>query len=121
MIAAHHFASDFIIDDLIHKVVRHDIVVQPPSDIAGSGISHVGPKCVGTFFVRIKFPETVDETFSQEIGETLTFFIREASILPVRFGVFEINFVMSDIQIACENDAFLLFQTDEVFPETRRE
>ena len=57
--------EDLIPDDAVSKFgeksVRHQNVVQSPTDVLGSAVHHVGPKCVGILLVGIEMPAEEEE------------------------------------------------------------
>ena len=63
--------------------------------------------------------EGVGEAGTEEIGEALALLIGEAGAHAVGFGAGEVDFLVGDVEIATEDDGFLVsgFEVGEVFAE----
>ena len=126
MVGTKYFLSNLALLNFVHQSGGHQEVVQSPAYIFGPGeffssfpplralrspaAHHVGPKCVSILFVRLKVSEGVNKACLQQVSESVSFLLSEASILLVGFGVLQVNFVVCDIHVATDYDRFLSIQ-----------
>ena len=79
-------------------------IVDAPACVRSAGVSDIAPPAVFAGFIRIEMAEAVDETGAEQLGELAALLVGEAGVFMVGLGVFEVDFLMRDVQIAAEND-----------------
>lgn len=66
----------------------------------------VGPPGVLLCGVGVELAEGVDEAGVEEGIELVAFFVGEAGVSAVSGGVFEVNFLVSDVEVSDCDDGF---------------
>jgi hypothetical protein len=110
MIGTENGGTNDVVLDMFHEALRDEEVVQAPSDVLGSGVAHVAPEGVGSCEFRVEVTECVDEAQRQKLGEAIAFFLSETSVSLVRFGIGQVNFLVRDVHVACDDHRLLLVQ-----------
>ena len=104
-------AQDLMIDrrsrDLFLDAVGDKEIVDPPSGVVLAGLEHVAPPGVGTLCIRVAETETVRKTGIQKLGKAAALFVRETGITTVGCGIFQVNFLVGNIQISTNNNGLL--------------
>src|SRR5882672_52412 len=106
---------------LLHRVAqlpRHEHVIDSPPDVARPRIGEMTPPRVVPVALREQ-AKGVDETRIHEVLESLTFFIREALLAAIRFGIGQIELGVRDIEVAAKNDRLGLLQLLAIGEEGR--
>ena len=104
MVAAHNIVVNNAVLQLIFQPLRQDKIVNPPSRVVLSRPKAIRPPAVGPGFVRIEIAEAVNKAAAQKLSHFRPLFIGKAGIFPVGFGIFQINLLMGNIQIAADDD-----------------
>ena len=110
MIAAHNIGVNHSFFDSILQAVGDEKIVNAPTNIAIAGLHHVGPPGIGVFARWIKVAEGICETFHEEFTHFAAFFISEACVAAIAFRIFNVDFLMGDVDIAAQNDRFFCIQ-----------
>src|SRR5216684_1747175 len=118
MIAAHDGGMDLGALHRVAQMPRHENVVDSPPDVPRPRIGEMAPPRVVPVTLGEQ-PEGVDEPRIHEILESLTFFIREALLAAIRFGVGQIELGMRHIEVAAKNDRLGLLQLLAIGEESR--
>ena len=67
----------------------------------------------------MKVTKGVEKAFREKVGNTLPFLIGEPGVTPISFGVSQVDFLMSDVEVATQHHRFLMPQFDQVILEVR--
>lgn len=106
---SYHFLINYSIPlspNLIHNPFRNNIIIESPSDIFSARIRQITPERV-LLLVRMKCAERVAESFRKHSAEPSAFFVRESGcFVSVWFRVFQVDFVVGNVEIAAVNDGF---------------
>lgn len=117
VVTSHGFSPDLAVTEPRQQSGRQHEIIQPPSYVLPPGVHHVGPESVGVLLLRVQLAETVDETGLQQLSEALPLFWCEAGVLLVPFGVLEVDLLVSDVEVAAENQTFLFVEVAQVRSE----
>ena len=118
MITAHDVFADGTLAEAVDERVGDQEVVEAPAAVFRSRVHHVSPEGVGAALVRIEMAERVDHLrLRQHVGESLAFLRRKPGVLFVGFKVFQVDFVVGDVQIAAYDRRLLLVQVLWVYSE----
>ena len=72
MVRLHHLGQDADIGDAVFQVVGHDMVVDAPAEILGTGTSAEAPPTVLVGLLH-QLSEAVDVAVAEEFGHPLAF------------------------------------------------
>ena len=117
MVAASDVRVDVGVDNILHEAFGDDEVVDAPPDVVGARIAAKAPPCVGIFCVWVQGAEGVGESSVKQGGHLGALFISEARVFSVGFWVFEVDFVMGNIEVAAEDEGFDVVEPLQVMAE----
>ena len=86
------------------EAVRYQPVVDTPPCVLGSCLEAVTPPRINILHIWIHCAPRVCEACGQKLCELLALLVRKASIHVIGLGVLQVNFLMSHIHIAANND-----------------
>jgi len=92
---------------LFHQILRNDKIIDPPSDISGSGAEPVGPPGI-LCNIRVQISERVHVAVLKNAVHPVPFDPKKAGIILIGLGVFQIDFIVSRIEIAADDHASAL-------------
>ena len=95
----------------VAKAVGDEEVVDAPAGVLLAGPETVGPPGIDVPLVRVKIAESVGEARLEQSGELGTL------IAAVGFGVLQVDFLMSHVQVSADDDGFLRVERQEVGTE----
>ena len=117
MVGAHEFIVNSYIYDVVSHVVRNYKIIYSPSDIFIACIEPLIPPGID-FFIGILFPIDIDESRTEQLGEPVPFDLQESGGLSVGFRIFQVDLVMSHIEVSGNDDFSSGFlQRDELAEE----
>ena len=116
MVAAKDLRMDDGIVQTVSQTVGDDKVVDAPASITLTGLETVGPPRI-FHFIGIFITESVSKSASQQIGELFTLLVCEASIATVGRGILNVYLLMGHVQVATEDDGFLLVEAFQIGTE----
>src|SRR5699024_10200885 len=93
-------------------------IIDTPSRVFFPGSEPIGPPGINLFRIWIKIAERIDIPVFQKSGKLLSFFIRKAGVSTVCFGIFQIDFFVSHIEITAKNNRFFLIQAVQIRKES---
>ena len=117
MIGAVDIGQYLRILDLIDDTVGYDEVVDAPSGVVLAGVEAVAPPRIHALGVGVEAAPCVGEARFQNSSHLAAFFIGESGVLAVGLGIFEVDLLMRDVQIAAVDDRLLLVKSLDVGEE----
>ena len=87
---------------LFHQIPGNDEIIDPPSDISGSGAKPVGPPGI-LCDIRVQVPERVHIAVLKNAVHPVPFDPKKAGIILIGLWVFQIDFIVSRIEIAADD------------------
>ena len=114
-------SHDVVIDQgvshpLVSLLIDHK-VIQSPADVLGPSSTPDAPPRILDLF-RVFFPESINPTLLQKLGEALSFLNGEPCCALVVLGSGDIDFLVADVQVSTENDCLLFSQALQKFLES---
>ena len=103
--------------DFVRNAVGDEEIVDTPARVVRPGVEHIAPPCVRAGGVRVEAAEGVGEPGVQKPPEAFPFLVREARVAPVGGGIFQIDLLMGDVQVAAGDDRLFPVQLTEVCPK----
>ena len=85
-------------------------VVNAPANIASAGIRPVRPPAVGAGCVGIGSAKRIDKSRIQKCLKATPLFVGKSMLADIWFGICEVNFLMSDVEIAAKQHRFRLLE-----------
>ena len=111
MIAADDKLSNSAITQAVNQGVRDQEIIEAPTNVLGASVHHVRPKGISAAYLGIKMAKCVDHlSISQQLGESFSLLGSEPAALFVVLKIFQIDFVMSNVEIAANDGRFLFVQ-----------
>ena len=110
-------------DDLVEYIHLSDAVeegggdakiVDPPTDIPLASSGAIRPPSVAVWCIGVEQAKAVNKSSLHNGVESGAFLIGEARVPAVALRVGQVDFLMSDIEIAAEDDRFALLQVGNV-------
>ena len=102
MVRAKNFRVNCCILQTVFERLRYAKVVDPPSGILFSCVEPIRPPTVNALGIRIKVPVRIDETAFGQARKLCPFFIGKTGIFTVGLRIFEIDFLVRDVEIPTE-------------------
>ena len=113
MVAAEDVAVDLGIVETLTQTVGDDEVVDAPAHVLLTGLEAIRPPGV-LHLLGVLIPERVRKAAGQQVAELLTLLIRKAGVHVVRLGILEVYLLVGHVQVATEDDGFLLVEALEI-------
>ena len=80
-------------------------------------MEHIGPPAVGSCFLWVEITEGIGKARVQQRRHFPTLLGREARVALIALGIFQINGLMGDVQVAAEHHGLFCFQLLEAAEE----
>ena len=117
MVAAQDLRMDEGILQTVAKTVGDDKIVYAPACVLLTGLETVGPP--GVFhLVRILIAERVGKSAGEQVAELLTLLVGKSGIMTVCLRILDVYLLVGHIQVATEDDGFLLIKTLQIGAES---
>lgn len=113
MVAAHDLGVDIGGENIIAKALRDYEIVKSPSGVILSCAEAVGPPGV-LDLIGMKIAEAIGEACRQKLGHLAALLIGEACVADIRLGVFDIYFVVRDVEVTRVNYRLFLIEGAEI-------
>ena len=107
MVAAEDFGVDTGIGYLGHQSLADHEVVDAPTGILLTGLETIRPPRV-LHLIRMERAVGIAEATRKQIAELLALLVGKAGIMTIGLGVLDVDFLVGYIQVATEDDGFLL-------------
>ncbi len=95
------------ISDTVSQRTRSEEIINSPARIIRSGVSEIGPPSVCSREVKISLTEYIDKSDIHECIKSPSLFYCESMLAFILFRIFEIYWLMSDIEVSTENNWFM--------------
>jgi len=110
MIRPHHIWMNGCFFDTMCDILGGKKVINSPTRVIGSSIAKIGPPCIRSLESWIILSEDIDETCFQELIKPMAFFMSKSMRSFILFWIFEINWLVSNIEISAENNGFMCLE-----------
>ena len=117
VVRAVNFGMNFRVNQLFSQSFGGYEIVNSPSDISLSCLHTVTPPRISVFQIRIKMTECINKSAVENCCHLFSFLGCKSGVLSVRFRVFQVNFLMGNIQIAAVNNGLFLIKLKHIFSE----
>ena len=107
MIRSHDIRMNSGFRDAWRQLTRMEEIINSPTGIIDSSISHGRPPGVGSLETRISLAKNIYESQFEEFLETMTLLERESVFAFILFPVFQINWLVGDIEISAKYNWFM--------------
>jgi hypothetical protein len=99
------------VDDAIGCVVTDKEIVDTPSNIARPRAHTIAPPTIGIARIGIKMAEAVGKARLEQFAKTAPLFVGKTCMATVGIGIFEIDLVMCDIEVATGHNRLVLSES----------
>jgi hypothetical protein len=110
MIGAHHVWSNKRRVYSTTKAARNEMIVDAPTRIPRPRSKKVGPPGIRFCLIRIDMTECVDKPRVYKCLESCALFICKAVSPSILGGIFEVDFLVSHVEISTENHGLSLLE-----------
>ena len=114
MIAAIDVGANFGAADSAGSILRNDKIVYTPSGVSFPCAHAVGPPGVCSCFIRMQVAKAVYKSGLQQAGELVAFLIGKTGAVMIALRVFQVYFLMSNIQISAVEHSLALAELGEI-------
>ena len=106
MVRTEYFGMYLCVFQTCSEVIAHYKIVNAPPDVLLTGLEPVRPPGVDVGLVRIEISECISETGVKQIGELTALLVGKPRVLTVAFGILQVYFLVSDIEVAADYHTF---------------
>ena len=99
MVGVHHLGQDAHVSDTVAEVVGHNMIVDAPAEVFGTGTGTEAPPAVLVGFLH-ELTEAVDVTVAQKVRHPLAFFGQESRRGVVFSWVVDVDVLVADVVVA---------------------
>ena len=110
MVGPHDFGMDCSALESVAKTLGYAEIIDTPACILGAGLETVGPPGINACGIGIKIAEGIDKTSCQKSGKAVSFLVGKTGIFAVGLGIFQVNLLVSYIEISAEDHRLILLQ-----------
>lgn len=108
MVRAGNLVVDSSICEVVLKRLTDEKIINTPANIVFSGISIMRPPSI-LDFIWMKSAKSINKALTDNIGNSLSFLIGEASALAILFRAGKIDVLVGSVKVATENYRFGFF------------
>ena len=110
MVGAENIRVDFCAFESVFKAFGSHKVVDTPTCVLCSCLKTITPPGVRSLQIGIEMAEAVDKTRAQQLGKLSALLIGEAGVAAVAFGIFDVDLLMSHVEVAAIDHRLLCIQ-----------
>ncbi len=110
MVAAHDVCVNLWVAHMACDAGACQPVVNAPANVASAGVCPVRPPAVGAGRVGICSAKRIDKSRIQKCLKATPLFVGKSMLADIWFGICEVNFLMSDVEISAKQHRFRLLE-----------